>query len=269
MDTPGFDDTTKSDTEILDDIARLLAAQYQLGVSLKGIVFLHRISDSRFSGTAGKTLNMFQKLCGKGALSNVILVTTRWSEIDESLGAVREKDLRNQFWTFMLNCGSTMARFLGDRDSALGIVSQLLGKSNVVLDIQRELVDEHKQLHETSAGAVVDDELAMLKQKATEELEQIEELRRSLQDSDSRMRDDMQRRWLEEQRRVKDADEMEKRLRRDISKEVREEIGKGVKKQRYRGIFPTILGVLGMFVGLDYSVGSGLVDGLQSLMDLY
>ncbi len=52
IDTPGFDDSKRSDTEILTEISRLLATQYKLVVTLKGIIYLHRITDNRFQGSA-------------------------------------------------------------------------------------------------------------------------------------------------------------------------------------------------------------------------
>ncbi|KAH0368177.1 hypothetical protein KCU65_g4235, partial [Aureobasidium melanogenum] len=93
LDTPGFDDTNRSDTEVLSEIARILAAQYEIGVQLKGIIYLQRITDIKMSGSSMKTLQIFQRICGETALTNVLLVTTRWSEIEESLGASREQDL--------------------------------------------------------------------------------------------------------------------------------------------------------------------------------
>ena len=57
IDTPGFDDSSKTDSMILTEISRLLAAQYEAGVSLKGVIYLHRISDVRYSGSSVKTLD--------------------------------------------------------------------------------------------------------------------------------------------------------------------------------------------------------------------
>jgi hypothetical protein len=46
------------------------------------------------AGTPLKNLRMFEKLCGKNALRNIILITTMWDEVDEALGLQREKQLR-------------------------------------------------------------------------------------------------------------------------------------------------------------------------------
>ena len=126
IDTPGFDDSKRSDTDILTEISRLLTFQYEAGLALKGVIYLHRITDHRYQGSSVKTLNIFQKICGKHALKNVLLVTTRWHEVDESLGAKRERELRDQFWKYMLSNQSTMIRYHGDHDSAVTIASQLL-----------------------------------------------------------------------------------------------------------------------------------------------
>jgi predicted GTPase len=38
VDTPGFDDSDKPDSEILEEIVQFLLKQYTLGIRLKGIV---------------------------------------------------------------------------------------------------------------------------------------------------------------------------------------------------------------------------------------
>ncbi|KAF3039397.1 gTPase, IMAP member 8 [Didymella heteroderae] len=98
IDTPGFDDTTRTDSEILTEIARILSAQYALGVQLKGIIYIHRITDVRFNRSSVKTFEIFKKICGHEALKNVLLVTSRWHEIDEATGADRERQLKEKFW---------------------------------------------------------------------------------------------------------------------------------------------------------------------------
>src|SRR5205809_696574 len=79
VDTPGFNDTNKSDTDTLNEIAVWLAMTYRADVRLTGIVYLHRISDNRMTGSAVHNLNMFKKLCGDDCLPNVTLATTMWS----------------------------------------------------------------------------------------------------------------------------------------------------------------------------------------------
>ena len=91
IDTPGFDDSGRIESEILTEISRLLSAQYEAGVSFKGVIYLHRGTDIRYAGSSVKTLEIFKKICGKVALKNVLLISTRWNKVNEALGANREQ----------------------------------------------------------------------------------------------------------------------------------------------------------------------------------
>ena len=173
IDTPGFDDSARTDSNILTEISRLLSAQYEAGVSLRGVIYLHRITDIRYAGSSVKTLEIFKKICGKIALKNVLLVSTRWNEVDESLGACREQQLRDNFWAYMLCNGSTMARFYGTKESAIGIASQLMSKQSIVLELQRELVEEGKTLERTVAGAFVHEDISEMKTQYEQELREL------------------------------------------------------------------------------------------------
>ena len=115
IDTPGFDDTNRSDNEVLCEIASWLTASYNAKIRLSGIIYLHRISDVRMQGSAKKNLFMFRKLCGPEALKNVILATTMWDRISETEGKARENELTTtpDFWGWMLSQGSRIHRHTG------------------------------------------------------------------------------------------------------------------------------------------------------------
>ncbi|KAK0734755.1 hypothetical protein B0T26DRAFT_762352, partial [Lasiosphaeria miniovina] len=75
-----------------------------------------------------------------------------------------------------------MVRYDGGRASGLALVDMLLNKNRVVLDIQRETVDEKKELIDTEAGQVLNEELRKIQamyqkklKKHKEELEQADE----------------------------------------------------------------------------------------------
>jgi len=90
IDTPGFDDTNRSDTEVLRELANWLTKSYSDSIKLNGILYFHRISDVRMQGSAKKNLLMFKKLCGEDALRNVILVTSMWDRVSMEDGNKRE-----------------------------------------------------------------------------------------------------------------------------------------------------------------------------------
>ena len=117
VDTPGFDDTNRSDTEVLREIATWLTDSYTANIKLNGIIYLHRISDVRMQGSAKKNLFMFKKLCGPNALRHVILATTMWDRVSEVEGRAREQELTStdDFWGWMVSQGSRVCRHSGRR----------------------------------------------------------------------------------------------------------------------------------------------------------
>jgi len=158
VDCPGFDDTNKSDTEILSLISELVTTQYHIGMKLWGVIFLHRITDLRFQGSAKSVMSLFRQLVGDEALSNVVLATTQWSRVkeeDRPAAIAREQQLRDHYWREMLDKNSMTRRFEGTTASAEGIIAQLISKSQVVLQLQKELVDEKKPLGKTGAGSLL------------------------------------------------------------------------------------------------------------------
>lgn len=268
VDTPGFDDSSRTDSEILTDISRLLAAQYEAGVSLKGVIYLHRITDVRYQGSSLKALNIFKKICGQLALKNVLLVTTRWNELDEAVGASREKQLREDFWAYMLGNGSTMTRFHGTKDSAMVIASELMSKQTIILELQRELVDEGKTLQETAAGGFVNENISVLKAQYEQELRDLDELRKQLQESDRTMKRKIEQDWAHEQQMLQTVQEDQERLRRDVAAEVRQAIAQKTKKKRsgvrkMLPLLPTLLSIVGMFVGIPPGCTSVLTTWLS------
>ena len=100
--------------------------RYKREIKLAGILYFHRITDNRVTGTPLKNLHMFEKLCGKHALGNIILTTTMWDKIDETTGQEREMELGGQYWESMIKLGSTTARYHNTKESAWEILDKIL-----------------------------------------------------------------------------------------------------------------------------------------------
>ncbi|KAK0721565.1 hypothetical protein B0T26DRAFT_749072 [Lasiosphaeria miniovina] len=176
IDTPGFDDTRRSDTDVLREVANWLNASYRARITLAGIVYLHRIGDNRMSGSAMKNLRMFRQLVGDAALSCVVLATTMWSMVPSvEEGAAREHELKTnrQFWAGMVDKGSVVFRQDAGAASARRIVQYLVAqRQRVTLTIQHEMANG-KTLDETSAGREVQAEMEAIKMRHKAELAEL------------------------------------------------------------------------------------------------
>ncbi|KAK7682395.1 hypothetical protein QCA50_014600 [Cerrena zonata] len=177
VDTPGFDDTTVSDTDILKMIALHLQTTYEQGYTLSGILYLHRISDPRMGGISRRNFTMFRKLCGDETLKNVLLVTTMWGNVDRATGEAREAQLGTDELLFqpVIEKGAHLIRHDNTRQSTLNIIRVIMKNHPQVLRIQRELVDEHKDISQTGAGEELGRELAELARKHKHELQEVQE----------------------------------------------------------------------------------------------
>ena len=176
IDTPGFDDTERSDTEILTLIADWLRDSYDSGTFLSGIIYLHRISDVRMMGSAISNLRMFRKLCGPDNLTSVHLVTTMWDKVTKEEGERRESDLTgpNGFWSAMVASGCVVERHDGSPESAQALMFELVRQSPFVVGMQKEMA-AGKTLIETEAGSSLNEELIKMQRKYEEELAAIKE----------------------------------------------------------------------------------------------
>ncbi|KAI6104713.1 P-loop containing nucleoside triphosphate hydrolase protein [Pisolithus croceorrhizus] len=127
VDTPGFGHTNKSDLDILKLISEWLKAQYRTSQpTLSAILYFHRISDNRTAGTPLKNLRVFEMLCGKDAMSKVILVTTMWDEVDSEVGKERLKELKESYWKGMVLRGSTTFECEDARGSPVQLLRQIV-----------------------------------------------------------------------------------------------------------------------------------------------
>jgi len=189
IDTPGFDDTKVSDTDILTMIAAFLGTSYKDGKKLSGVLYFHRISDMRMGGSSTRNVRMLQKLCGDDTLKNVIIVTNMWEQIDPRLGEAREKELMNDddFFKPILAQNAQMVRHMNNLSSARAIISRVLKNQPLPLRIQTELIDEKKDISQTGAAKEVNAALdAQIKKHEKEVLALKEEKEQAIREGDER-----------------------------------------------------------------------------------
>lgn len=114
---------------------------------------MHRISDFRMGGTNKRNFKMFRELCGESTLRNVLIVTNMWDQVAPDIGEMREKELEDNFFKPVLMKGARMLRHEGTRESSHRILRYLIHNQPATLLIQEELVNEHKNIVQTSAGS--------------------------------------------------------------------------------------------------------------------
>lgn len=193
VDTPGFDDTYRSDAAILAEIAFILSQTHRAGLRLAGIVYLHRITDRRLQGSVARNLRILERLVGQRAFPAVVLATSMWDDVAALLpnsddrrasaasAVAAAEDRERQLVESEHGCaalvagGARVMRWTrGDGRSAAAIVGELVDRRAaepaaceaddhdggrdghaVKLRIHEEMVDEGKELCDTEAGRLV------------------------------------------------------------------------------------------------------------------
>ncbi|CAE6418455.1 unnamed protein product [Rhizoctonia solani] len=212
VDCPGFDDTYLSETEILQSLAGFLTVAYSQNFKITGLLYLHKITDTRVGGASFRHMKMFKEVCGTDSLKNVVYVMNMWSDPPTEDEVLREDELRHsdEFFGAPISEGAQMARHNNTQESAHNIIRQLLPRPPTVPKISKQLVDEGLTLEETSAGVVLghglEDEIRQLN----------EEIRRLREDHAQATRENNERfkKSLEAQERK--AQEKHQKLEQDI-----------------------------------------------------
>jgi len=222
IDTPGFDDTTRSDTDVLKMIAAFLATSYERGSTLAGVLYFHRISDFRMGGISTRNFNMFRKLCGDNTLKNVVIVTNMWGEVDPSVGEAREAELMREdiFFKPVLDKDAQMARHANTVPSAEAIIRLVLNNHPLPLRIQEELVNQHMDISQTGAGEELNREFNAQIRKHQEEMRVLkDEMEQAMRDKDEETKRELEIETKRMQREIARFENDTKRLASDYKSE--------------------------------------------------
>ena len=164
-------------------------ARYEHGSTLSGVIYIHRISDNRFTGISGQSFQIFRELCGEATLKNVVLVTNMWGKVSQKEGKDREKELKNKFFKLAIVKGAQLARHDDTVGSAHNIIRRIMKNHPTALQLQRELIDEGKGIADTAAGEVINKELNELIRRHEEKLKDTKEkLEKAMSDKDEQRR---------------------------------------------------------------------------------
>jgi hypothetical protein len=182
-------------------VATQRLARYKDGAKLAGIIYVHRISDERFTGISVRNFKMFRQLCGESTLKNVILVTNMWGKVEQGVGEAREQELGGVYFKPALDGGAQLVRHHNTTQSSHDIIRRIMMNDPTPLRIQRELVDEGKDIKDTAAGETINGELNRLIKRHEEEMNALrEEMAQALKEKDEQTRKEL----AEESRKIKE-----------------------------------------------------------------
>jgi hypothetical protein len=186
IDTPGWDDTHRTDTDILTLIGDHLGNLFGADQLLQGVVLLQPITGTRVYGTERKRTRLFEKICGMSAFPNIVIATTMWSDVVDQAAAhqrVQERIGSPEFWGSMVQGGARVMKHDNTQESALTIIRTLLSNQARPLQLQTELAQGY-DLANTSVGVQLTADITAMVftgQNRIEELE--EEVRRTAADN--------------------------------------------------------------------------------------
>lgn len=194
IDTPGFDDSVVSDSDILKSIASYLAASFEKGFKLSGVIYMHRISDYKMGGISRRNFSMFRKLCGDQNLKNVMIVTNMWAEVSPAVGEARELELMTDDLLFKAayEKGAGFMRHDNTAESAHRIIRRIIKNHPEALRIQQELVEEKKDIIDVEAFGVLDRDMERLRMKHKEQLQTLQrQLDLALENKDAETQEEL------------------------------------------------------------------------------
>ncbi|KAL1898437.1 hypothetical protein Sste5346_003339, partial [Sporothrix stenoceras] len=99
-----------------------------------------------------------------------------WDLVGEDVGAMREQELMSttEFWGYMASRGSKVYRHRNTHSSAMKLIGHFVQtESKMTLEIQEEMVHQHKDLDGTAAAATVNAQLEQERARFTAELQNL------------------------------------------------------------------------------------------------
>lgn len=169
IDTPSFDDPARSGLDIVSDIADILVAQERLGISFRGVIYVHPVTDG-LTVHVIQTLNIIKHILGvqheagsDGGKFSIRPVFSQWHRVTQTEGQERVEEVINNLNKTTEGhyfSSNENQRFLGNRASAAVIARGIPSMVHTMLHYKRSLVYETiysgLPIARTSAGTYID-----------------------------------------------------------------------------------------------------------------
>ncbi|KAF3911430.1 hypothetical protein ABW20_dc0104175 [Dactylellina cionopaga] len=132
VDTPDFDTTGHSDSEVLEDVLLWLETKYPEEKEHARIIYLHDINIKGVTGSSGRNLEASEQVCRGNYIDSVVLAKTDGRNIQKSHKysnkRVDKPNAETSVWRAMVARGSGVVIRDGSSESVLQIVRDLVLK---------------------------------------------------------------------------------------------------------------------------------------------
>ncbi|CUA69625.1 hypothetical protein RSOLAG22IIIB_04000 [Rhizoctonia solani] len=227
FDTPGFDDSQKKPAEHLALIAVCLSELYESAQHrphIHGVLYVHRITDNRMTGSSITNLRVFRKLIGPHVFKNLVFVTNRWTSPPNPTHVKFEDELvhDDQYFGRAIKAGARGGVDYRIREGSTcsqaqeTLLNLFLEYDPELLQIQRDLIDENKAIGDTEAGQVVFEDLNRFKEDIKKEVESLRQELSELKGEDE-CKEEIESEEAGLMRRLADAEKQEGLLRSTLA----------------------------------------------------
>ncbi|KAH7400672.1 P-loop containing nucleoside triphosphate hydrolase protein [Phaeosphaeria sp. MPI-PUGE-AT-0046c] len=179
LDTPGFDDTDRTDFDIVSEIATGLHLLYVANLNVRGVIYVQRITDTRMSGASRRSLEILDSICGIPASANITFVTTMWDKLGpdaDTKGMDRTEEMKKLFLASFIERGAQVGQHNGTAPSAQNIIRNVLARNQpVLLELQRENELQNLTLEQTGVGKILRHDIQRQQNEYDAELKDMEQ----------------------------------------------------------------------------------------------
>ncbi|KAI0975614.1 P-loop containing nucleoside triphosphate hydrolase protein [Xylaria arbuscula] len=158
IDTPGFDDPRRDDFEVLRDISEFLN-------DVAGIIYCHRINETKLIGNSRLNLDIIKAMCGKRFYSRIVVCSTMWDAFPQNLTQQKVEGHRERMEELLgtglrdlMDKGARYMEFHADqRDPCLNILRSFSYlRFAPKMEIMEQL-SERLSIPETNPGLVIEE----------------------------------------------------------------------------------------------------------------
>ncbi|KAF8540304.1 P-loop containing nucleoside triphosphate hydrolase protein, partial [Trichophaea hybrida] len=116
VDTPGFNDSDpqRTDADVFMEILSWFRQMTPV-CDLAGVLYLHDITQPRFSDAARMNLELLQALCGEEYFRNITILTTMWRKLSPDacdLAEETQRQLEEDSWKPLIKNGARVIQHL-------------------------------------------------------------------------------------------------------------------------------------------------------------